>query len=155
MPTTMPTKGETAPPFTLSDQEGKTHKLSDYKGKYVVLYFYPKDMTSGCTQEACDFRDSHVRLKKAGAVVLGVSPDDAKSHTKFIGKYELPFSLLADTDHKVAEKYGAWGEKSLYGRKYMGIFRSTFLIGPDGKVVEAWPKVKVAGHVDEVLQALS
>jgi peroxiredoxin Q/BCP len=150
----MPSKGDVAPSFDLQDQEGKTHKLSDYKGKFVVLYFYPKDMTPGCTQEACDFRDEHTKLKQAGAVVLGVSPDDVKSHTKFAGKYQLPFSLLADTGHAVAEKYGAWGEKSLYGRKFMGILRSTFLIGPTGKVVQSWPKVKVRGHVDEVLESL-
>jgi peroxiredoxin Q/BCP len=150
----MPEAGDKAPAFNLKDQDGKAHKLSDYAGKHVVLYFYPKDMTSGCTQEACDFRDSYAKLKKSGAVLLGVSPDDEKSHTKFMQKYELPFPLLADTEHAVAEKYGAWGEKSMYGRKYMGIVRSTFLIGPDGKVLKAWPKVKVAGHAEDVLAAL-
>ena len=130
-------------------------KLSDFAGKNVVLYFYPKDNTPGCTTEACDFRDQHTKLEKAGAVVLGVSPDAEKTHLKFIGKFDLPFTLLADTDHAVAEKYGSWGEKSLYGRKFMGIIRSTFLIGADGKVAKVWPKVKVAGHVDEVLEAVN
>jgi peroxiredoxin Q/BCP len=119
-----------------------------------VLYFYPKDDTSGCTKEACSFRDEHSKLQKAGAVVLGVSPDDEKKHTRFIAKYELPFTLLCDTEHVLAEKYGAWGEKSLYGKKYMGIIRSTFLIGPDGKVAKVWPKVKAEGHGAEVLAAL-
>lgn len=146
--------GTKAPAFSLKDANGKTVKLSDFKGKYVVLYFYPKDNTPGCTTEACDFRDEHSALQKAGAVVLGVSPDGAASHQKFASKYELPFPLLVDEDHAVAEKYGAWGEKSLYGRKFMGIIRSTFLIGPDQKIVKAWPKVKVAGHVDEVKAAI-
>jgi peroxiredoxin Q/BCP len=147
-------EGKKAPAFSLTNQDGKVVKLSDFEGKAVVLYFYPKDDTSGCTKEACAFRDEHSKLQKAGAVVLGVSPDSEKSHTKFIGKYELPFSLLADTEHVVAEKYGAWAEKSMYGRKYMGIVRSTFLIGKDGKLAKAWPKVKVDGHVDEVLAAV-
>ncbi len=147
-------EGAKAPAFSLKDQDGKTVKLSDFAGKQVVLYFYPKDMTPGCTTEACDFRDNNTKLTKAGAVVLGVSPDSEKSHQKFIAKYELSFPLLVDADHAVAEKYGAWGEKSLYGRKFMGIIRSTFLIGPDGKVKKVWPKVKVAGHVDEVLAAV-
>jgi peroxiredoxin Q/BCP len=147
--------GKKAPAFTLPDQDGKPVKLSDFKGKAVVLYFYPKDDTPGCTREACDFRDEHSALKKAGAVVLGVSPDDAKSHTRFVGKFNLPFPLLADTDHGVAEAYGAWAEKSMYGRKYMGIVRSTFLIDGDGKVAAVWPKVKVTGHVDEVREALA
>ena len=146
--------GDKAPAFSLKDAEGNTVKLADLKGKYVVLYFYPKDMTPGCTTEACDFRDEHTALKKAGAVVLGVSPDTAKSHVKFAEKHALPFPLLVDEDHAVAEKYGAWGEKSLYGRKFLGIIRSTFLIGPDGKIVETWPKVKVANHVEEVKAAL-
>jgi thioredoxin-dependent peroxiredoxin len=144
-----------APPFTLPDQDGKPVKLSDFKGKAVVLYFYPKDDTPGCTLEACSFRDEHSALKEAGAVVLGVSPDDTRSHARFAGKLRLPFPLLADTDHAVAEAYGAWGEKVLYGRKFMGIVRSTFLIGRDGKVAAVWPKVKVDGHVDEVKKALA
>ncbi|MBL8955958.1 MAG: thioredoxin-dependent thiol peroxidase [Myxococcaceae bacterium] len=150
----MISEGAKAPAFSLKDQTGKTVKLADFAGKQVVLYFYPKDNTPGCTTEACDFRDQHSKLQKAGAVVLGVSPDSEKSHVKFIEKFELPFPLLVDDDHAVAEKYGAWGEKSLYGRKFMGIIRSTFLIGPDGKVKKVWPKVKVNGHVDQVLEAV-
>jgi peroxiredoxin Q/BCP len=146
--------GDKAPAFTLEDQSGKTVKLSDFKGKTVVLYFYPKDDTPGCTREACAFRDEHSALKKEGAVVLGVSPDSSPSHAKFAGKYKLPFPLLADTDHAVSEKFGAWGEKSLYGRKFMGITRSTFLIDASGKVARVWPKVKVDGHVDQVLEAI-
>ncbi len=146
--------GKKAPAFSLKDQDGKTVKLADFAGKNVVLYFYPKDDTPGCTTEACNFRDEHRALEKAGAVVLGVSPDSEARHTKFIAKYSLPFSLLADTEHAVAEKYGAWGEKSLYGKKYLGIIRSTFLIGKDGKVAKVWPKVKVADHVAEVLAAV-
>jgi thioredoxin-dependent peroxiredoxin len=150
----MPDVGDKAPAFSLEDQSGETVKLSDFKGKTVVLYFYPKDDTPGCTREACAFRDEHSALKKAGAVVLGVSPDSGPSHAKFAGKYKLPFPLLADTDHAVSEKYGAWGEKTLYGRKFMGITRSTFLIDPSGKVSRVWPKVKVDGHVDQVLEAI-
>lgn len=146
--------GDKAPAFTLEDGTGRKVKLSDHKGKFVVLYFYPKDNTPGCTQQACDFRDEHSALEKAGAVVLGVSPDSAASHQKFAAKHALPFPLLVDADHAVAEKYGAWGEKTLYGRKFMGIIRQTFLIGPAGKVVRVWPKVKVKGHVAEVLEAL-
>jgi peroxiredoxin Q/BCP len=146
--------GKKAPAFSLKDQHGKTVKLADFAGKVVVLYFYPKDDTPGCTTEACGFRDEHSKLQKAGAVVLGVSPDDEKRHAKFAAKYELPFSLLADTEHAVAEKYGAWGEKTLYGKKFMGILRSTFLIGTDGKVAKVWPKVKPAGHAEEVLEAI-
>jgi peroxiredoxin Q/BCP len=147
-------EGKKAPAFAVKDQSGQTVKLADLAGKFVVLYFYPKDDTPGCTTEACAFRDQHSKLEKAGAVVLGVSPDDEKRHGKFIAKYELPFSLLADTDHALAEKYGAWGEKSMYGKKYMGIVRSTFLIGPDGKVARVWPKVKPEGHAEEVLAAI-
>ena len=150
----MPDVGDKAPAFSLEDQSGETVKLSDFKGKTVVLYFYPKDDTPGCTREACAFRDEHSALKKAGAVVLGVSPDSGPSHAKFAGKYKLPFPLLADIDHAVSEKYGAWGEKTLYGRKFMGITRSTFLIDPSGKVARVWPKVKVDGHVDQVLEAI-
>jgi peroxiredoxin Q/BCP len=150
----MISEGAKAPAFSLKDHGGKTVKLADFAGKQVVLYFYPKDNTPGCTTEACAFRDEHSKLQKAGAVVLGVSPDSEKSHQKFIDKFSLPFPLLVDEDHAVAEKYGAWGEKSLYGRKFMGIIRSTFLIGGDGKVKKVWPKVKVDGHVDEVLEAV-
>jgi thioredoxin-dependent peroxiredoxin len=151
----MISEGAKAPAFELKDQDGKLVKLADFSGKQVVLYFYPKDNTSGCTVEACDFRDEHSALQKAGAVVLGVSPDSEKSHQGFIKKHSLPFPLLVDADHEVAERYGAWGEKSLYGRKYMGIIRSTFLIGPDGKVKKVWPKVKVAGHAEDVLAAVN
>ncbi|HVP60006.1 MAG TPA: thioredoxin-dependent thiol peroxidase [Myxococcaceae bacterium] len=150
----MPDVGDKAPAFSLEDQSGKTVKLSDFKGKKVVLYFYPKDDTPGCTREACAFRDEHSALLKAGAVVLGISPDSGASHARFAGKYRLPFPLLADTGHGVSEKYGAWGEKSMYGRKFMGITRSTFLIDDSGKVARVWPKVKVDGHVDEVLEAI-
>ncbi|MFN0063803.1 MAG: thioredoxin-dependent thiol peroxidase [Myxococcaceae bacterium] len=150
----MLTEGSKAPAFSLQDQHGRTVKLSDLEGKHVVLYFYPKDDTPGCTKEACDFRDQHTTLQKAGAVVLGVSPDDTKSHAKFADKFDLPFSLLVDTGHALADKYGAWGEKNMMGRKYMGVIRSTFLIGPDGKVKKAWSKVKVDGHVDEVKAAI-
>ena len=147
-------EGKKAPAFSLNDEAGKRVKLADFAGKYVVLYFYPKDDTPGCTKEACSFRDEHSKLEKAGAVVLGVSPDDEKRHVKFIEKYKLPFTLLADPEHAVAEKYGAWGEKNNYGKKYMGIVRSTFLIGPDGKVAKVWPKVKPEGHAEEVLEAI-
>jgi thioredoxin-dependent peroxiredoxin len=150
----MPQAGDKAPGFSLPDQSGATVSLSQFKGRHVVLYFYPKDATPGCTTEACDFRDEHSALVKAGAVVLGVSPDSVASHQKFATKQGLPFSLLADPDHALADAYGVWGEKSLYGRKFMGLIRATFLIGPDAKVVRVWPKVKVAGHVAEVLSAL-
>lgn len=146
--------GKKAPPFTLEDQNGEKVKLSQFSGQYVVLYFYPKDNTPGCTTEACDFRDHTKKFEKANAVVLGVSPDAASSHQKFIKKFDLPFRLLVDEQHEVAEKYGVWGEKSLYGKKFMGIIRSTFLIGPDGKIVSVWSKVKIDGHVAEVLKAL-
>jgi peroxiredoxin Q/BCP len=150
----IPQTGDPAPDFQLQDQNGNDVKLSQLRGKNVVLYFYPKDNTSGCTQEACDFRDEHSALRDAGAVVLGVSPDDIKSHQKFATKFSLPFPLLADTERKVCESYGVWGEKSLYGRKFMGVTRATFLIDPKGKVSRAWPKVKVQGHVQEILQLL-
>ena len=148
-------EGGEAPAFTLENAKGEPVSLANFKGKNVVVYFYPKDDTPGCTREACSFRDEHSALVKAGAAVLGVSPDSTVSHQKFAGKFKLPFPLLADTDHAVSEKYGAWGEKSLYGRKFMGITRSTFLIGKDGKVARVWPKVKVDGHVDEVRKALA
>ncbi len=151
----IPQVGSQAPDFQLPDHSGKTVSLAQLSGKNVVLYFYPKDDTSGCTKEACQFRDEHSALQKAGAVVLGVSPDSAASHLKFATKYNLPFTLLADVGHKIAEAYGVWGEKSLYGRKFMGITRTTFLIDPQGKVKHVWPKVKVDGHVNEVLAALT
>jgi peroxiredoxin Q/BCP len=150
-----PQPGNKAPDFQLPDQTGKTVSLSQLAGKNVVLYFYPKDDTPGCTVEACNFRDEHSALEKAGAVVLGVSPDGMKSHQKFATKFSLPFTLLSDTEHKVAEAYGAWGEKVNYGRTYMGIIRSTVLIDPQGKVKHVWPKVKVKDHVSEVLSTLT
>jgi peroxiredoxin Q/BCP len=150
-----PQVGSKAPAFQLADQTGKTVSLAQFAGKNVVLYFYPKDDTPGCTVEACNFRDEHSALEKAGAVVLGVSPDTTKSHEKFANKFSLPFPLLADTEHKVADAYGAWGEKVNYGRTYMGIIRSTVLIDGEGKVKHVWPKVKVNGHVSEVLSVLT
>ena len=146
-------EGSKAPEFTAKDQDGKKVKLSDYKGKRVVLYFYPKDDTPGCTKEACSFRDADEVFNSKGIKVFGVSTDDEKSHQKFISKFQLPFDLLADTDKKIVEKYGVWGEKSMYGRTYMGTLRKTFLIGEDGKIVKIFDKVKVAEHADEVLKA--
>ena len=146
--------GKKAPEFTLEGSNGDKVALKDLKGKTVVLYFYPKDDTPGCTREACDFRDSIKKFTSKKAIVLGVSPDSLKSHDKFIGKFELPFVLLSDPDHAVAEKYGTWVEKSMYGRKYMGIERSTFVIDPEGKLKAEFRKVKVDGHVDEVLAAV-
>lgn len=146
--------GSKAPAFALLDAEGKKVKLSDFKGSPVVLYFYPKDDTPGCTKEACAFRDRSAELKKLGAVVLGVSPDTPASHTKFRDKYSLNFTLLADESHEVAEKFGAWREKNMYGKKSMGIQRSTYLIDAQGKVARVWKKVSVDGHDAEVLEAL-
>jgi peroxiredoxin Q/BCP len=147
--------GDKAPAFAAQDQDGKTVKLADLKGKQVVLYFYPKDMTPGCTVEACGLRDAFADIKKKGAVVLGVSKDNAASHTKFIDKYSLPFQLLADEDLKVLKAYEAWGERSMYGRKFMGILRKTYVIGADGRIKAVFPKVKPAGHEKEVLDALN
>ncbi len=146
--------GDKAPAFSLPTDEGKTLALQDLKGKKVVLFFYPKDDTSGCTKEACGFRDSWVDVKKTGAVVLGVSPDGVASHQKFKQKFELPFPLLVDHDHKVAAAYGAWGEKSMYGKKYEGILRTTFLIDAAGTISRVFEKVKPEGHAAEVLAAL-
>ena len=146
--------GRKAPAFTLKDQNGKSHTLKDYAGRYVVLYFYPKDDTSGCTKQACQFRDDLPKFKRSKAVVLGVSPQDVKSKDKFATKHDLNFPLLADLESKVCGKYGVWQEKSMYGKKYMGVVRTTYLIGPDGKVLERWDKVKVAEHADAVLQAI-
>jgi peroxiredoxin Q/BCP len=146
--------GDKAPEFSLPADDGTMVTLGGLRGKNVVLYFYPKDDTSGCTKEACDFRDSWRDVKKSGAVVLGVSPDPVSSHQKFKQKYQLPFPLLADTDHRVASAYGAWGEKSMYGRKYQGILRTTFLIDPEGRVSRVFEKVRPAGHASEVLAAL-
>jgi thioredoxin-dependent peroxiredoxin len=146
--------GQKAPDFTAKDDSGKTVKLSDLKGKKVVLYFYPKDDTPGCTTEACNFRDDIAAIRKLGAVVIGVSADSAESHQKFKKKFDLNFPLLADTGRQVIEAYDVWKEKSMYGRKYMGIERTTFIIGADGKITHIFPKVKVADHSDEVLAAL-
>jgi peroxiredoxin Q/BCP len=148
-------EGKAAPAFTLKDATGNTVKLGDFAGKNVILYFYPKDDTPGCTKEACGFRDEWKELQKLGAVVLGVSADGAESHQKFIAKYKLPFPLLSDPDRKVMEKYGAWGEKMMYGKKTVGVIRSTVWIGPDGKVVRHWRKVpKAETHPASVLEAL-
>ena len=147
-------EGKAAPDFALQASTGKTVKLSDYRGKWVVLYFYPKDDTPGCTREACSFRDSHKKIESQNAVVLGCSPDDLKSHDKFITKYDLPFVLLADGDHKVAGAYDVWKQKNMYGKQVMGIERSTFLIDPEGKLHKSWRKVKVEAHVDEILDEL-
>lgn len=149
-----PAEGTAAPDFTLAADDGKKIKLSALKGKPVVVYFYPKDDTPGCTREACAFRDRKKELEKLGAVVLGISPDDAASHAKFRDKFDLNFPLLADIDHKVAEKYGAWREKNMYGKKSMGIQRSTFLIDKGGKIAKVWKKVSVDGHDEQVLEAL-
>lgn len=146
--------GDRAPAFSLKSDSGEKVSLKDLKGKTVILYFYPKDMTPGCTQEACDFRDSFAKLKKEGAIVLGVSKDSVESHQKFKTKYSLPFPLLSDEDGKVCQAYGVWKEKSLYGRKFMGIVRSTFVIGPDGKIQQIYDKVKVKGHVDAIREEL-
>jgi peroxiredoxin Q/BCP len=147
-------EGAKAPAFSLPSDDGGTVALKDLKGRKVVLYFYPKDDTSGCTAEACEFRDRWAAVQKKGAVVLGVSPDGVKSHGKFKEKYDLPFPLLADEDHAVAEAYGVWGEKSMYGRKYFGILRTTFVIDEAGRVAKVFEKVKPKGHAAEVLAAL-
>ena len=147
-------EGKKAPAFSLKDQAGKSHTLADYAGKPVVLYFYPKDDTPGCTTESCAFEDNLPKFKSSKAIVFGASILDEKSKAKFAAKHNLTFPLLADADHAVAEKYGVWQEKSNYGRKYMGIVRTTYLIGPDGKVAKRWDNVKVDGHAEEVLTAV-
>jgi peroxiredoxin Q/BCP len=148
-------EGKKAPAFSLKDQDGTLHKLSDYAGKSVVLYFYPKDDTPGCTKESCDFRDNLVRFNASKASVLGISILDEQSKAKFAKKFALTFPLLADADHEVAEKYGVWQKKMRYGRSYMGIVRTTYLIGPDGKVAKRWDKVSVDGHAEEVLKTIT
>lgn len=148
-------EGSKAADFTLPTHDGTRLKLSSLRGAPVVLYFYPKDDTPGCTKEACGFRDAMAKLAKHKAVVLGVSPDDPESHEKFRQKYKLPFTLLADVDHKVAEKYGAWREKNMYGKKSMGIARSTFIIDADGKVAKVFKAVRADGHDEQVLAALA
>ena len=146
-------EGDKAPDFSSKDQNGNTVSLADFKGKRIVLYFYPKDDTPGCTKEACSFRDADDIFRAKDITVLGVSTDSEKSHQKFISKFQLPFDLLADTDKKIVEDYGVWGEKNMYGKKYMGTFRKTFLIDGDGKIVKIFEKVNVAAHADEVLEA--
>jgi peroxiredoxin Q/BCP len=144
--------GEAAPDFEIPASNGEKVKLSNFKGKNVVLYFYPKDMTPGCTTEACDFRDYHDEFSKLNAVILGISTDSLDKHKKFIEKYDLPFLLLADEDHEVCELYGVWKLKKNFGKEYMGIERSTFVIDQEGKLVKEWRKVKVKGHVEEALE---
>lgn len=153
---TIPKAGDKAPAFSLPAlPDGKTVKLSGFRGKNVVLYFYPKDMTPGCTTEACDFRDAHAKFAGGNTVVLGISPDDIDSHRKFAEQYALPFPLLADEDHAVAEKYGVWVEKNMYGKKSWGVQRATFLIDAEGKVAAVWPRVKVEGHAAAVAEKLA
>ncbi|MCP5146052.1 MAG: thioredoxin-dependent thiol peroxidase [Gammaproteobacteria bacterium] len=148
-------EGKAAPAFTLTDQNGAKVKLSDFKGKDVIVYFYPRDDTPGCTKEACGFRDYWKEIQKLGVVILGVSPDDAASHTKFIAKYKLPFTLLSDPEREMMTKYEAYGEKMMYGKKTIGIIRSTVWVGPDGKVKKHWRKVANAEkHPEQVLNLL-
>jgi peroxiredoxin Q/BCP len=153
MPTTL-TQGTKAPDFTAETDKGETVVLADFAGKHVVLYFYPKDDTPGCTTEACNFRDNLGLLESAGAVVLGISLDSVTSHQKFRDKFELPFTLLSDPEHIVADAYGVYGQKTFMGREYMGVDRATFVIGPDGTLEKIWPKVKPDGHAIEVLEWL-
>ena len=147
-------EGQPAPEFELTSDSGETVRLRDLRGKPVVLYFYPKDDTPGCTKEACEFRDAYDDFRARGVEVLGVSPDTEASHAKFKSKHELPFTLLADPDHAVAERYGVWTERSMYGRKFMGIKRSTFVVDADGKVAKAMLGIRPAGHAAQVLQSL-
>jgi peroxiredoxin Q/BCP len=147
-------EGDKAPELNLTDEAGKPFKLSSLKGKTVVLYFYPKADTPGCTTESCEFRDNSVAFDAKNAVIIGISPDTEKAQTKFKNKFTLPFTLLADADKAGAEAYGVWAEKSMYGKTYMGVARTTFIIGPDGKIKKIFEKVKPAGHAEEVLAAL-
>jgi peroxiredoxin Q/BCP len=149
----MLTVGDKAPDFKTTNQDGEKVALSDFKGQKVVLYFYPKDDTPGCTKEACSFRDGWSKFRRKKIAVLGVSADDEKSHKKFVDKFSLPFPLLADTDKTIVKDYGAWGEKNMYGRKFMGIRRVTYLIDEKGKIAAVWPRVKPEGHADELLAA--
>ena len=148
-------EGIAAPDFSLPDETGGPHKLSDYRDKYVVLYFYPKDDTPGCTTEACNFRDDYSAYHKAGVTILGVSPDSPEKHAKFKSKYDLPFSLLADSDHKVCELYGVWGRKKFMGREYDGVLRTTYLIDPQGVIARVFENVKPADHSTEILERFS
>lgn len=148
-------EGDIAPDFTTTDQSGTEHSLADYRGRQVVLFFYPKDMTPGCTIEACDFRDNHQRIVDAGGVVFGVSADSAASHRKFVAKHDLPYPLLVDDDHEICEAYGAWVGKKMFGKEFKGVQRRTVVIDGDGTIRKIFPKVKVEGHVDEVLDVLS
>lgn len=147
-------EGDEAPAFTVSASGGGRVSLPDFKGRNVILYFYPRDDTPGCTKESCAFRDHFAKFEKKGAVVLGVSADPVKSHDKFVAKFKLPFTLLADEDKAIVQAYGVWGQKSFMGRKYLGIHRVTFLIGPDGRIKKIWPTVKPEEHAEEVLAAL-
>ena len=144
--------GQPAPAFTLTDQHGRTHRLADYAGRWVALYFYPRDDTPGCTKQACSLRDGHAGLARRGVVVLGVSPDDEASHARFADKFSLPFPLLADTSVGVCQRYGVWQRRSLYGRSFMGVARTTYLIDPQGRVAHRWDKVKVDEHADEIAE---
>ncbi len=146
--------GDPAPEFALADEQGQMHNLSDYRGKPVVLYFYPKDDTPGCTKEACGFRDDYSAYETAGVKILGVSPDNSKSHAKFKSKYELPFTLLADPDHEVLKLYDVWRLKKSFGREYEGVVRTTFLIGEEGEILKVYKKVKPANHSAEILSVL-
>jgi peroxiredoxin Q/BCP len=150
----MPKVGELAPDFELRDDEGRSHRLSDRRGHFTIVYFYPADDTPGCTKEACSFRDAHASFADEDTEVWGASPQGLASKAAFRAKYGLPFTLLADEDHRVAESYGAWGEKSNYGRTYMGILRTSFLVGPDGRVAHVWERVKPEDHATEVLAAV-
>lgn len=148
-------EGDRAPAFTAATSGGGKISLADFKGRHVILYFYPRDDTPGCTKEACAFRDHFADFKKKGAVVLGVSTDPVKAHDKFVEKFQLPFPLLADEDKKIVEAYGVWGQKSFMGRKYLGTHRVTFLIGPDGRIKKIWPEVKPAEHAAQVFAAIA
>ncbi|MEZ5307244.1 MAG: thioredoxin-dependent thiol peroxidase [Pyrinomonadaceae bacterium] len=148
-------QGDKAPAFKAKDQDGKVVKLSDFKGQRLALYFYPRDMTPGCTKQACSLRDGFSELKKNNITVIGVSADDEASHQKFIAKHELPFTLIADTDHAVSELYGVWVEKNMYGKKYMGIKRTTFLVNEQGKLAKIMDKVNVADHAREVIDSFN
>jgi peroxiredoxin Q/BCP len=150
-----PAEGDTAPDFELETDDGARVRLGDLRGRAIVLFFYPKDGTPGCTLEACEFRDGFGRFEAEGALVFGVSPDSVSSHARFRSKHDLNFPLLADTDHEVAERYGVWKEKSMYGKKFWGVERSTFLIDEEGRIVRVWRRVRPRGHAEEVAQALS